>query len=101
VHHEGHIRAGGVNDEIDAAYRSKYRRYAASIIGAVVSPQARSATIEIVPRSTTSYSSRVLRAAAQVGSTWLSRTATLKLAKLSSLRASAIWENASAVTVIT
>lgn len=65
--HEGHIRAGGVdrdvtfvdadhdvNDQIDAAYRSKYRRYPASIIGAVVSPQARSATIELVPRSTDS-----------------------------------------------
>src|SRR5512140_1691616 len=44
--HGGHIRAGGidkdvtfmeetapsVNDQIDAAYRTKYRRYAASII---------------------------------------------------------------------
>jgi hypothetical protein len=64
VCHEGHIRAGGVdkdvtfaeadrhiNDEIDAAYRSKYHRYAASIVGSVVTPQARSATIELVPRS--------------------------------------------------
>ena len=64
VRHEGHIRAGGVdkdvtfvdadhhvNAEIDAAYRSKYRRYAASIVGSVVTPQARSATIELVPRS--------------------------------------------------
>jgi hypothetical protein len=63
VRHEGHIRAGGVdkdvtfveadhdnNDQIDAAYRSKYRRYAAGITGAVISPQARSATIELVPR---------------------------------------------------
>ena len=63
VRHEGHIRAGGVdkdvtfveadhdtNDQIDAAYRSKYRRYAGGIIGAVVSLQARSATIELVPR---------------------------------------------------
>src|SRR5947209_12621307 len=51
--HEAHIEAGGVgkdvllvetddiNDEIDAAYRAKYRRYAASIIGSVVSPEAR------------------------------------------------------------
>src|SRR5437867_9924053 len=42
--HEGHIHAGGVdkdvrfveaddfNDEIDAAYRRKYRRYAASFV---------------------------------------------------------------------
>ena len=62
--HEGHIRAGGVdkdvafveeadpeiNDQIDAAYRTKYRRYAASIISSIVSPTARSATIRLVPR---------------------------------------------------
>ncbi len=65
VRHEGHIQAGGVdkdvtfvdadpdlNDQIDAAYRSKYRRYAASIISTIVSPEARSATIKLVPRST-------------------------------------------------
>ena len=65
--HEGHIRAGGVdkdvtfvdadpdlNDQIDAAYRTKYRRYAASIISHIVSPEARSATIKLVPRSTSS-----------------------------------------------
>ncbi len=66
--HAGHIRAGGVekdvtfveeadqnlNDQIDAAYRTKYRRYAANIIGSVVTPQARSATIKLVPRSTSS-----------------------------------------------
>jgi hypothetical protein len=64
---DGHVRAGGVDkdvtfmdadhdvdDQIDAAYRSKYRHYAASIIGSVVSPQARSATIKLVPRSTAS-----------------------------------------------
>ena len=64
--HEGHIRAGGVekdvtfveeadpniNEQIDAAYRTKYRRYAASIISTTVSPEARSATIKLVPRST-------------------------------------------------
>jgi hypothetical protein len=62
--HEGHIRAGGVekdvtfveesapevNDQIDAAYRTKYRRYAASIINSVISSEARSATIKLVPR---------------------------------------------------
>jgi hypothetical protein len=62
--HEGHIRAGGVdkdvtfveesdsdlNGQIDAAYRTKYRRYAASIISSIVSPEARSATIKLVPR---------------------------------------------------
>jgi len=64
--HEGHIQAGGVDkdvtfvedaapdigDRIDAAYRTKYRRYAASIISTIVSPEARSATIKLVPRST-------------------------------------------------
>jgi len=66
VRHEGRIWAGGVekdvtfveeadpnfNDQIDAAYRTKYRRYAASIISTTVSPKARSATIKLVPRST-------------------------------------------------
>ena len=66
--HEGHIRAGGVdkdvtfveeadpdiNNQIDAAYRTMYRGYAASIISHIVSPEARSATIKLVPRSTSS-----------------------------------------------
>jgi hypothetical protein len=65
--HEGRIRAGGVdkdvifveadpdiNDQIDAAYRTKYRRYAASIISHIVSPEARAATIKLVPRPTSS-----------------------------------------------
>jgi hypothetical protein len=63
VRDEGHIRAGGVdkdvtfeeadpmlNDQIDTAYRTKYRRYAASIISTIVSPEALSATIKLVPR---------------------------------------------------
>ncbi len=63
VRHEGHIQAGGVekdvtfveeaetgiNDQIDAAYRTKYRRYAASIISSIVSPEARSATLKLIP----------------------------------------------------
>jgi hypothetical protein len=61
--HEAHIHAGGVdkdvllvetddiNDEIDTAYRTKYHRYAASIIDTIVSPQARAATLRLVPRS--------------------------------------------------
>jgi hypothetical protein len=68
VRHEGRIWAGGVgkdvtfvdladlvnadhdiNDQIDAAYRTKYRRYAASIISHIVSAEARSATIKLVP----------------------------------------------------
>ena len=68
VRHEGHIQAGGVekdvtfvevdadpdiSNQIDAAYRTKYRRYAASIIDSTLSPKARSTTIKLVPRSTT------------------------------------------------
>ena len=62
--HEGRISAGGVErdvtfvdadpglaDQIDAAYRAKYRRYAPGIIGHIVSPEARSATLKLVPRS--------------------------------------------------
>jgi hypothetical protein len=62
VRHEGHIRAGGVdndvtfadadpdiNDQVDAAYRDKYRRYGPNIIGGVVNPEARAATIKLVP----------------------------------------------------
>ena len=66
VRREGRIQAGGVdkdvafveeagpdlNAQIDAAYRTKYRRYAANIIGSVLSPEARAATIKVVPRST-------------------------------------------------
>jgi hypothetical protein len=62
--HEGRIMAGGIEkdvtfveetdagiaDELDAAYRTKYRRYAASIIDAITSPQARAATIKLIPR---------------------------------------------------
>ena len=60
--HEAHIRAGGVekdvhlvetddmNDEIDAAYRDKYHRYAESIVASVISPQARAAMLRLVPR---------------------------------------------------
>ena len=64
VRREGHIRAGGVDkdvafvdadhsidDQIDAAYRSKYRRYAKSITDSINSPGARSTTTKLVPRS--------------------------------------------------
>ena len=43
-----------VDDDLDAAYRAKYRRYAASIVGQIVSPGARSATLKLVPRSASS-----------------------------------------------
>jgi hypothetical protein len=65
--HEGHIRAGGVEkdvtfveetdpgiaDQIDAAYRIKYRRYDARYVDPMVAPAARAATIKLVPRVTT------------------------------------------------
>jgi len=67
VRHEGRIRAGGVEkditfvdadddvaDQVDEAYRTKYRRYAESIVGSVLTPGARSATIKLVPGSTSS-----------------------------------------------
>ena len=67
VTHEGRIWAGGVEkdvsfvepdhdvgDELDAAYRDKYRSYAASIVSHIVSPAARSATIQLEPRAKSS-----------------------------------------------
>ena len=60
--HEARIRAGGVekdvllvetddgNDAIDAAYRTKYRRYAATYVTPMVSPEAQPATLKLVPR---------------------------------------------------
>jgi hypothetical protein len=62
--HAGHIRAGGVdkdvtfveeadpdiNNQIDAAYRTKYRRYDARYVDPMVTPEARAATIKLVPR---------------------------------------------------
>jgi hypothetical protein len=62
--HEGRLRAGGVqqdvtfvdadhdiDDEVDAAYRAKYRRYAGSILNSVLTPEARSSTLKLVPRA--------------------------------------------------
>jgi hypothetical protein len=61
--HEGHIRAGGVdkdvrlvetdavNDVLDAAYRTKYHRYAKSIIDHITSAGARAATLKLEPNS--------------------------------------------------
>ena len=60
--YEGHIRAGGVdkdvtfmeepdsdiNDQIDAGYTTKYRRYA-SIANSMVTPAVRAATLKLVP----------------------------------------------------
>jgi len=61
--HEGRIRAGGVekdvtfveetdsdiNDQIDAAYRSKYGRYP-QYVAPMVAAEVRSTTIKLIPR---------------------------------------------------
>ena len=65
--HEGHIRAGSIdkdvtfvdadeslNDQIDAAYRTKYRRYADSYVPPMLSPPARATTLKLVPRAPSS-----------------------------------------------
>ena len=65
--HQGHIRAGGVDkdvrfveagddvkDEIETAYRTKYQRYDASTVDPLFTPEARAATLELVPRSAAS-----------------------------------------------
>jgi hypothetical protein len=44
------VETDDLGDEIDAAYRTKYRRYAASIVGSVLTPEARAATLKLVPR---------------------------------------------------
>jgi hypothetical protein len=62
--HEGRIRAGGLqqditfveadhdmDDEIDDAYRDKYRRYAGRILESVLTPEARTSTLKLEPRS--------------------------------------------------
>jgi hypothetical protein len=63
--HEGHIHAGGVdkdvtfvdandsiNDAVDAAYRTKYRRYADNYVPPMLNAQARATTLKLVPRAT-------------------------------------------------
>jgi hypothetical protein len=61
--HEGRLRADGVeknvtfsetedqDDEIDAAYRTKYGRYP-TIVPHILTPAARAATLKLMPRST-------------------------------------------------
>jgi len=61
--HEGRVWSGGVEvdvtfeaggtdieDAVDAAYRTKYSRYARNIIDSIVAPPARSTTLRLVPR---------------------------------------------------
>jgi hypothetical protein len=65
VRHEGRIRAGGVekdvsfvdasadatlNDQIDTAYRTKYRQYEDSYVKPMVTREVRSTTIKLVPK---------------------------------------------------
>jgi len=40
----------GVNDAIDAAYRTKYHRYADSYVTPMIRPEARATTIKLIPR---------------------------------------------------
>ena len=64
--HEGHIRCGGVEkdvsfvdvdaddevqDRIDDAYRAKYPGYPKKYVDDCLTPQARAATLRLVPRS--------------------------------------------------
>ena len=64
LRHEGRIVAGGVtkdvtfvdvsddealNNKIDAAYQSKYRRYSATYVDPMIAPQARATTLKLVP----------------------------------------------------
>jgi hypothetical protein len=65
VRYEGHIQAGGIdkdvtfveeadpviNDQIDAVYLTKYRRYPQDV-APMVTAEVRSTTIKLVPRST-------------------------------------------------
>ena len=67
VRHEGHIQAGGVdkdvtfveepdpaiNDQIDTAYHTKYRRYP-QYVAPMVTAEVRSTTLKLMPRQTNS-----------------------------------------------
>jgi hypothetical protein len=64
LRHDGWIRAGGIkkdvtfveesdpgiNDKIDAAYRTKYHRYGAQYVAAMIAAEARATTMKLVPR---------------------------------------------------
>jgi hypothetical protein len=63
VRHEGHIQASGVSrdvsfsgaepevwEEVDAAYHAKYDSYGPAIVGGVLSPRSREATLRLMPR---------------------------------------------------
>jgi hypothetical protein len=46
----GLVETDGLDDELDAVYRTKYGRYAASIVDSITSPDARAATFKLIPR---------------------------------------------------
>lgn len=62
--HAGHIQSGGVdkdvtfveetdpatNDQIDDAYRTKYRTYSHTYVDPMLTPDARATTLKLVPR---------------------------------------------------
>jgi hypothetical protein len=61
--HEGRIRSGGVdkevtfveaeddiNDQVDAAFRTKYSKYDVRFVDPLMVPEARAATLKLVPR---------------------------------------------------
>lgn len=61
---QGRIRGGGIEkevtsapadnklaDQIDAEYRTKYRRYAGRILNSILTPEARRTTLKLTPRS--------------------------------------------------
>jgi hypothetical protein len=63
VRGKGHVSAGGVDrdvgfadvdrsldDDLDAAFRTKYRRYGEGVLGTVLTSQARSATLKVEAR---------------------------------------------------
>jgi len=72
VRNAGHIHAGGVdkdvafvqesgddiNDQIDAEYRAKYRRYGGGYVNSMVAREVRAATLKLVPRSTSPLSNQ-------------------------------------------
>ena len=62
--HEGHIQAGGIDkdvlfvnaaqdldDQVEAAYRTKYTPIAPSYVEPMVSPETRARTVKVVPRA--------------------------------------------------
>jgi hypothetical protein len=40
-----------INDAVEAAYRTKYQRYAGSIVDGITNDEARSTTLKLVPRA--------------------------------------------------